>query len=252
MIGRWLSRDRLPRYRLPDGVRAYAVGDVHGRADLLAPMLDWIREDSDSRGGYPEVHVVFLGDLIDRGPDSAAVVSMLASGRAAFGQRHFIRGNHEQVLLDILDGDWARMDDWLAVGGVETVASYGVDPALYLRDPAAFQRAVRDAIPSLHVAFLRRMQSWVQLGDYLFVHAGIRPGVPLDQQSERDLRWIRRDFLRSRVDHGMMVVHGHTISDSVDFRPNRIGIDTGAYGSHRLSVLGLEADRRWVLTSRLQ
>jgi len=251
MIGRWLGRDHGRRYCLPEGVRAYAVGDVHGRADLLAPMLDWIRTDSDSRGGYPEVHVVFLGDLIDRGPASAAVVSMLASGRAAFGQRHFIRGNHEQTLLDILDGAWERLDDWLAVGGVETLESYGVDPALHLRDPEAFRRAMRDAIPSLHVGFLRRMVPMVRLGDYVFVHAGIRPRVPIEEQSERDLRWIRRDFLDSRVDHGVMVVHGHTVSDKVDVRRNRIGVDTGAYASDRLSVLGLEADRRWVLTSRL-
>jgi serine/threonine protein phosphatase 1 len=176
---------------------------------------------------------------------------MLASGRAAFGQRHFIRGNHEQTLLDILDGAWERLDDWLAVGGVETLESYGVDPALHLRDPEAFRRAMRDAIPSLHVGFLRRMVPMVRLGDYVFVHAGIRPRVPLEEQSERDLRWIRRDFLDSRVDHGVMVVHGHTVSDKVDVRRNRVGVDTGAYASNRLSVLGLEADRRWVLTSRM-
>ncbi|TCP33075.1 metallophosphoesterase family protein [Sphingomonas sp. BK235] len=251
MIGRWWRRERQARYVLPPGLRAYAVGDVHGRADLLAPMLDWIREDSAARGGYPEVHVVFLGDLIDRGPGSAAVISMLASGRGAFGERHFIRGNHEQTLLDILDGDWARADDWLAVGGAETLLSYGVDPALFLRDPEAFRRAMRDSIPGLHVAFLRRMERWLRLGDYLFVHAGIRPRVALEEQSDRDLRWIRGDFLDSRVDHGMMVVHGHTISARAEFRANRIGIDTGAYASNRLTVLGLEEDRRWLLTSRL-
>ena len=106
-------------------------------------------------------------------------------------------------------------------------------------------------VRSLHVGFLRRMVPLVRLGDYVFVHAGIRPRVPLEEQSERDLRWIRRDFLDSRVDHGVMVVHGHTVSDKVDVRRNRIGVDTGAYASNRLSVLGLEADRRWVLTSRL-
>lgn len=239
------------RYHVPPGIRVYAIGDVHGRADLLRPLLRWIREDNDRRGGDPQVHVVFLGDLIDRGPDSAGVLTMLADGHEPLGQRHVLRGNHEEMLLDILDGQLSQAGDWLDYGGTDTVQSYGIDPALCWRDRPAFAAALAEAIPAEHVAFLRATVSQVRIGDYLFVHAGIRPGVALDDQSTRDLRWIRGEFLDSRADHGMIVVHGHTVTPTVEFRPNRIGIDTGAYASGRLTALGLEGDARWTLTSRL-
>lgn len=236
---------------LPAGIRIYAVGDVHGRADLLAPMLGWIRQDSLARDGSPEVVTIFLGDLIDRGPASAEVLDLLVEEDAAFGRRYLIRGNHEEVLLRILDGDMTLIDDWFGFGGEETLLSYGVDPALSRRDPDAFAAALHDAIPPEHVALLRSMHEWVQAGDYLFVHAGIRPGVPLDAQRPADLRWIRREFLSSRADHGMVVVHGHTVSPAAQFRRNRIGIDTGAYATGHLTVLGLEGQARWTLTSRM-
>lgn len=239
------------RYQIPPGIRVYAIGDVHGRADLLRPLLRWIREDSAKRGGDPQVHVVLLGDLIDRGTESAAVLAMLVDEDAPFGRRHILRGNHEELLLDILDGDIARAGDWLEHGGGDTAHSYGVDPALYWRDPPGFAAALAASIPAAHVDLLRATLSQVRIGDYLFVHAGIRPGVPLDDQAAHDLRWIRGDFLGSRVDHGVVVVHGHTVTPTVEFRPNRIAIDTGAYESGRLTALGLEGDARWTLTSRL-
>lgn len=231
-------------------MRVYAVGDIHGRADLLEPMLGWIRSDSRSRAREPDVHVVFLGDLIDRGPASRGVLDLLVDEHESFGRRHFILGNHEQALLNAIDGDMAALDEWLGFGGAATLESYGVDPALQWRNPDALHAKMVAAIPARHVAFLRAMRPSVRLGGYLFVHAGIRPGIPLDEQDGRDLRWIRNEFLSSRADHGVMVVHGHTVSDSVQFRHNRIGIDTGAYASGRLSVLGLERERRWLLVSR--
>jgi serine/threonine protein phosphatase 1 len=248
----WDGLRRAPRrqFRVPEGVRVYAVGDVHGRADLLRPMLGWIREDSERRGDA-EVHVVFLGDLIDRGPDSAAVIEMLVAGEQAFGTRHFVRGNHEETLCAILDGDLTSAGDWIDFGGSATLQSYGVDESLYWHDPDAFGAALAAGVPATHAAFLAAMKDWVRIGDYLFVHAGIRPGVPLDEQDARDLRWIRGEFLDSRRDHAMMVVHGHTISENVEHRANRIGIDTGAYATGHLSVLALEDARRWTLTSRI-
>lgn len=239
------------RYHVPPGMRVYAVGDVHGRADLLRPLLGWIGDDHVARGGDPQVHVVFLGDLIDRGPGSAAVLDMLVAQRDLVGTRYFLRGNHEEMLLAILAGDMTVAGDWLGHGGVETLESYGMDPALYWRDPDAFLPALRTAIPPTHVAFMEAMLDQVRIGDYLFVHAGIRPGIPLEEQTGRDLRWIRGGFLDSRADHGVVVVHGHTIVTTPQFRHNRIGIDTGAYRTGRLTALGLEDDARWTLTSRL-
>lgn len=227
------------------------MGDVHGRADLLAPMLRWIREDSWSRSGEPQVHLVFLGDLIDRGPASAAVIDLVTGEDAAFARRHFLRGNHEQTLLDVIDGDASALDAWLSFGGEATLDSYGIDSSLQWRDPEGLRRRMIESIPPAHLAFLRQTEPCVRIGDYLFVHAGIRPGVPLEQQNTQDMYWIRGAFLRSRVDHGVMVVHGHTVASTVQIKPNRIGIDTGAYASGRLTVLGLERARRWLLVSRL-
>lgn len=248
---RRLAWSSPPRHRLPDGVRVYAVGDVHGRADLLRPMLRWLREDHEARGPTDEVHVVFLGDLIDRGAQSAGVLDLLLDDVDAFGRRHFLMGNHEEVLLSVLDGDLTLAADWIDMGGAETLQSYGVDPALYWRDTETFRRRLAGALPRRHLAFLRGMEDMLRLGDYLFVHAGIRPGVPLDAQQPHDLRWIRREFLRSRADHGVMVVHGHTITETVDLQRNRIGIDTGAYRTGRLTALGLEGPSCWTLASRL-
>lgn len=249
-LRRWLGLPPTRRHVLPDGLRVYAIGDVHGCLALLRPLLGWIADDDARRGGGCEVHVILLGDLIDRGPDSRGVLDLLAEPQATPGTRHLLRGNHEEMLLAILDGDLNAAGDWLGHGGAETLESYGVDPALYWHDPEAFIPAIRAAIPAAHVALLRGMLSQVRIGDYLFVHAGIRPGVPFDAQSGRDLRWIRADFLDSKVDHGAMVVHGHTIAPAAQFRHNRIGIDTGAYRTGRLTALGLEGASRWTLTSR--
>ena len=237
------------RARVPAGMRVYAIGDVHGRADLLGPLLGWIAEDHARRGAAEDLHIVLLGDLVDRGPATAPVIDLLS--QPGPGTRHVLRGNHEEMLLEILDGEAAGTADWLRHGGAETLASYGVDPAPYWDDPDALPAALRAEIPEHHIALLRATLDHVRFGDYLFVHAGIRPGVPLDAQDARDLRWIRKPFLSSRADHGVVIVHGHTVVPAVDYRHNRIAIDTGAYRTGRLTALGLEGEARWTLTSRL-
>ena len=234
---------------LPAGQRVYAVGDVHGRADLLDELLSRIEEDDGARPAA-ETRVVFLGDLIDRGPGSSAVIERLSGWAPAAIRPVFLAGNHEEVLIRLLNGEAELIEDWLRFGGTECLASYGVDAAAVQRMPAKEALgAIREAIPASHVEFLRRLSDTFRIGDYLFVHAGIRPGFPLVGQAQADLRWIRQPFLSDRSDHGFVVVHGHTISDGVDECVNRIGIDTGAYRSGVLTALGLEGADRWVLQS---
>lgn len=227
--------------------RAYAVGDIHGRLDLLEELLGKIHAELQ-HAPAPNTLLVFVGDLIDRGPSSAQVLERLRTYRREGVQPVFILGNHEEVLLRILAGDAELIDKWRWFGGAECLRSYGVDPDAIGRlgnDDAL--AAVRDAIPNSHVEFLESFVDSCRFGDYLFVHAGVRPGVPLDQQSQADLRWIREPFLIDETDHGFIVVHGHTISSEVDERSNRIGIDTGAYRSGVLTALAIEDDRRWLL-----
>ena len=234
-----------PKPRIPNGHRIYAIGDIHGRDDLLGDLLARIEEDSHARGTARLV-LVFLGDLIDRGPSSAAVVERLRTYRPPEARLVFLSGNHEEVLLRILDGEARLIPDWLKFGGAECSASYGVDPDRLRRmAPRRAVDMVRSAIPPAHISFLRDFDDTFRAGDYLFVHAGIRPGVPIEDQLQGDLRWIREPFLSDRADHGFIVVHGHTIRAKVEEFHNRIGIDTGAYRTGILTALGLERDERW-------
>ena len=227
--------------------RAYVVGDIHGRLDLLEELLAKIHADLQHEAP-PNTLLVFVGDLIDRGPSSAHVLERLRTYRRDGVRPVFILGNHEEVLLRILAGDAELIGKWRWFGGAECLRSYGVDPDAFggLGDDEALA-AVRDAIPRNHVEFLESFVDSCRFGDYLFVHAGVRPGIPLDQQSQADLRWIREPFLIDESDHGFIVVHGHTISGEVDERSNRIGIDTGAYRSGVLTALAIQDDRRWLL-----
>lgn len=231
----------------PSGHRAYAVGDVHGRLDLLDDLLGRIEADDRTREPRKTV-IVFLGDLIDRGPDSSGVVERLRTYRPKSAKPVFLMGNHEEIMLRIVRGEMALLPDWLRFGGTECLRSYGVDPEEIRRLPrkAAHQRIV-EAIPQEHVNFLSGFVDSASFGGYLFVHAGIRPGVPLSSQSTQDLRWIRQPFLHDESDHGRIVVHGHTISEEVEHLPNRICIDTGAYRTGVLTALGIEGDERWLL-----
>jgi len=236
---------------LPDGYRLYAIGDVHGRDDLLAELLARIETDSSKRRAARCI-IVFLGDLIDRGPASAAVIERLRTYRPEGTRLVFLAGNHEEVLLRILDGDRELVPDWLRFGGAECIRSYGVDPERLRRmPPEQAVETIRSAIPAAHADFLRGFDDTFRAGDYLFVHAGIRPGVPLAEQARSDLRWIRQPFLTDQTEHGFVVVHGHTIREKVDDCGNRIGIDTGAYRFGVLTALGLEAADRWYLQAML-
>ena len=247
---RTLFRSRaVTRPRVPAGKRVYAIGDVHGRDDLLEQLLTRIEEDHRARG-EADALMVFLGDLIDRGPGSAQVLARLR-GYAPDGiTPYFLLGNHEEVLLRLLGGDALLVRDWLRFGGAECAASYGLDPAELKRLPAREAAArIREAIPQEDSQFLAGFDETLRVGDYLFVHAGIRPGRPLASQAQSDLRWIRAPFLDCDDDHGFVVVHGHTISPEVDRRHNRIGIDTGAYATGTLTALGLEGDEQWLIQS---
>ncbi len=231
----------------PRGHRAYAVGDIHGRLDLLEDLLGRIEADNRARR-RARTSIIFLGDLIDRGPESAQVVERLRLYRPDFAKTIFIMGNHEEVLLRILAGESELIRDWLQFGGAECARSYGIDPAKLrgMRGPEAIQLLKR-SIPREQVQFLSSFVDTASFGNYLFVHAGIRPGVPLANQVPHDLRWIRMPFLSDESDHGRIVVHGHTISEEVEVRANRIGVDTGAYHTGMLSAVGLQGDERWLL-----
>jgi serine/threonine protein phosphatase 1 len=246
MLRRFFSSPRASARGKP-GWRAYVIGDVHGRLDLLDQLLADIAADHEARTPAKGL-LVFLGDLIDRGPESAGVIQRLRELNWPGFKLVGLAGNHEEVLLKILDGDPKDVAGWLRFGGAETLASYGTDPRpIEAMNPGAAQGRIAAAIPKRDREFLDQLGDSLRFGDYLFVHAGIRPGVAPDQQSLRDLRWIREPFLSDTRDHGVVVVHGHTISESVEEVGSRIGIDTGAYTTGRLTALAIEGDRRWFM-----
>ena len=247
-IGRLIAPGPV-KPRGKEGARAYAVGDIHGRADLLDELLEKIEADLDRRP-QRKTFIVFLGDLIDRGNDSAGVVERLRTYRPSRATPVFLAGNHEEVMLRVIDGEEGLLGSWLKFGGSECLQSYGVDvDRLKRMGERQAREVVRAQIPKEHADFVRKFGDSFRFGDYLFVHAGIRPGLDIDQQDVHDLRWIREPFLSDRDEHGVVVVHGHTISKVVDEHPNRIGIDTGAYASGNLTALGIEDDVRWELST---
>jgi serine/threonine protein phosphatase 1 len=231
---------------VPDGQRVYAIGDIHGCDHLFAALIDRIEADDAARSAA-DTTIVLLGDLIDRGPDSAAVIER-AHGLAQRRKVRLLTANHEEVFLAALEGSISALRFFCRIGGEETIWSYGIAGDAYRS--MSFEDllpALQAAVPDHHRALLAMAEDQVRIGDYLFVHAGIKPGVDLSAQKPSDLRWIREPFLDDRRWHGAMVIHGHTISDVVDEQPNRIGIDTGAYASGRLTAIGLEGAERWYL-----
>ena len=229
--------------RTPRGLRIYAVGDVHGREDLLEAIHRRIDRDLTRRPAE-DWRVIHLGDYIDRGPDGRGVIE-LTIGRLARGRCYCLRGNHEQFLIDlILNPGGHGAGTWLTNGGAQTLASYGIAEA-----PAAAElhRVLLEAIPASHQQFLLGLPHLIRFGDYAFVHAGIRPGRPFAEQHAQDLIWIREPFLTDARDHGAVVVHGHTPVRAVDFRANRINIDTGAVFGGQLSCLVLEGAEKALL-----
>ncbi len=231
--------------RVPEGTRVYAVGDIHGRADLLADMSQRIAADRAAAPPVRRTMLVFVGDYVDRGADSAGVIDQLLRLRANPDyETHLLKGNHEVMFLDFLD-DPAAFFQWAANGGVPTLASYDID-AEAMRDqlPVALRDTAVSAIPDAHLELLRGLESMVVIGDYLFAHAGIRPGVPIEAQAEHDLIWIREPFLDHEGDLGKVVVHGHTPVPEPEIRSNRVNIDTLAWRSGRLTALVLEGGSR--------
>jgi serine/threonine protein phosphatase 1 len=228
--------------RLPEGVRVYAIGDVHGRADLLQSMLTVIDADL-ARSPVRRAIQVFLGDYVDRGPDSRAVIDLLID-RSRSHEIVCLKGNHEVFLLEVLK-DPARLQEWRHFGGLLTLVSYGITPPSM--NPTAeeqhelIERLAR-ALPAEHLRFLQQLPSSFTCGDFFFVHAGVKPGIALERQQDQDLLWIREEFLNSERRFGKYVVHGHTPVRTPDIRSNRINIDTGAYATGNLTLLTIQGD----------
>jgi serine/threonine protein phosphatase 1 len=244
----FVSRSQPRGCAVPEGMRVYAIGDIHGRLDLLDRLLAMIDADDEARGPA-RTETIFLGDLLDRGPDSVGVVERLMALREQRPVRYLI-GNHEEVFLRALGGDLRALRFLVRIGGRETLLSYGISEAQYRDvDYEGLLALLQEKVPQSHIAFLSAFEAWIEVGDYLFVHAGLRPGVAVEDQKTSDLCWIREDFLRHRDSFGKMVVHGHSITEEIDERPNRIGIDTGAFASGRLTAIGLERDQRWYLST---
>lgn len=226
---------------LPEGMRIYAVGDIHGRDDLLERLLDQIRRDAEEHP-FERNLLIFLGDYVDRGLQSKAVLDRLTGPRLPGFEYVFLKGNHEQAMLQFLE-DPAFGKTWKYYGGLETLHSYGITELTRTDDPAAFERArdhFLDVLPETHLDFLKMLPLTAEFGGYFFVHAGIRPGIPFHRQLEEDLLYIRGEFLETSSSFGKVVVHGHTPKEEVDIRPNRIGIDTGAYMTGVLTAAVLE------------
>jgi serine/threonine protein phosphatase 1 len=228
--------------RVPDGTRVYCVGDIHGRDDLLGETAERVEADVKTRS-IDHAITIFLGDYIDRGPGSMQVVERLASGQWPTSVIA-LAGNHEDFLLAFLS-DAEFLDFWRDQGGLETLHSYGVDvgPAMAGRDFTGVQAAFMARFPKHHRDFLEALKVSAVIGDYFFCHAGVRPGVALDQQDRDDLLTIREPFLSSEAEHGKLIVHGHTPALAPEIRPNRIGIDTAAFATGRLTCLILEKDQ---------
>ena len=237
-------------FRGSAGKRCYAIGDIHGRLDRLEELFGLIEAHHAARPGAEAV-IVSLGDIIDRGPASRGVIDRLMAGAAFASRLIVLKGNHEEMLLKSLEGSASSLRAWLESGGVECAASYGLSPSALVRlSPEAAAHNLAAAIPQAHIAFLKACPDSVRFGDYLLVHAGVRPGLALKDQSPADLRWIRKGFLDSEVDHGWMVVHGHCVVPEVDERPNRIAIDTGAWKTGRLTALWIDGEERGFLQTR--
>jgi len=240
------------RAQAPDGARIYAIGDIHGRADLLSRLHAQIAADAQGSSASRKC-VVYLGDYVDRGLNSREVVDLLLEGPPEGFEAIHLKGNHEEFLLRFLEDVTVGLG-WFANGGEATLYSYGVRAphgTSHLTRLEQMQAQFREILPDAHLRFLRNLGRWHIEGGYLFVHAGIRPGVPFDAQRDDDILWIRELFLDDERDHGKIVVHGHTISERPQVRHNRIGIDTGAYATGVLTALVLDGrDQTFLHTSR--
>ena len=235
--------------RVPAGTVVWAIGDIHGRHDLLRPLVEAIRADMRATDAQKKV-VIFLGDYVDRGPDSREVIRYLAALPAGDGvEWRFLKGNHEETMVKFLDDPMVGTQ-WCEYGGEATLRAYGLRPPDMKHRAEAWRRLSTDLDHKLGAderAFLANLELQVSIGDYFFAHAGARPGLPLDRQSAGDLLWIRSSFLRSDVEFEKVVVHGHTPAAEVHADRRRIGIDTRAYESGMLTALKLQGGERRIL-----
>ena len=253
MIARFLTRPQRSAPeppRLSPGSRAYAIGDIHGCIEPLRRLHRLIHAHAAAHPATRNV-IVYLGDYVDRGPDSRGVIDVLSEAAPPGFERVYLKGNHEESLLQFL-ADAQHGPQWFTYGGDATLRSYGVEAPRSPLDSAGLERAQREFaqnLPPEHRNFFRRLGLMHVENDYVFVHAGLRPGVSLDAQDPDDLLWIREEFLRSDVEFGKIVVHGHSISETPTVRHNRIGIDTGAFAGGPLTCLVLEGTTRAFLSS---
>ena len=245
-----LDVPRIPSPEAADATGVYAVADVHGRLDLLLEMERMMDADRAARGGRPVI--CYLGDYIDRGPSSAEVIEHLRTLPEDGAARVFLKGNHEDMLLHFLEDPATHGPRWFKWGARELFQSYGVEPPAEVEaaDWAAARDALRQAIPPEHLAFLDALRLGFVWRDWLFVHAGLHPDNPVDAQAERDLMWIREPFLSCGQDFGLRIVHGHTVVEEVHVADNRIGLDTGAYRSGRLTAIAVDTSGWRLLQTR--
>jgi serine/threonine protein phosphatase 1 len=232
---------------VPAGERVYAVGDIHGRSDLFIALIEAVEVDN-RECGPADTTVILLGDLVDRGPDSVNVLALAREWRK-FRNVRILAGNHEEMFLRSFE-DEEILRHFLRHGGRETLLSYGMDARAYSRaDIDEVQEMMRALVPQKDIDFIAGFENLMTIGDYIFVHAGIEPGLPLAEQHVSKLRWIREPFLSHREPYDGVIVHGHTITDEPQDHGNRIGIDTGAYASGRLTTLVLEGNGRRYITA---
>ena len=246
-----MTRPRRAPRAVPEDARVYAIGDIHGRVDLLADLHRRILDDAE-RNAKPRMVVVYVGDYVDRGLQSRAVLDTLIDEPLEGFESIHLKGNHEAMMLQFL-ADSRAASGWLEIGGNATLLSYGVKPKeeqSLLKRLAEAQAQLQHNLPASHRAFLEGLKLHHTEGDYLFVHAGLKPRVALDDQRERDLLWIRDDFLESTVDHGKTVVHGHSISWEPEVKANRINVDTGAFASGVLTCLVLDGEETSFLQTK--
>ncbi|WP_205648874.1 metallophosphoesterase family protein [Acuticoccus kandeliae] len=225
---------------LPPGQRVYAIGDIHGRIDLLHKMMDAIAADIAARP-VDNVTEIFIGDYVDRGDDSKDVIDFLCLPPLDGRKRICLIGNHEDAMLSGLH-DGSSIHRWLAFGAEATFRSYGIEPRQHARNPAALQPLLQSVMPPEHIAFLNGLKVSHSIGNVLFVHAGIRPGVPIDRQNRQDMIWIRDEFLSYRKPLPMHVVHGHTPVSAPEHLPWRTNVDTGAVYGGSLTAAVLEGN----------
>jgi serine/threonine protein phosphatase 1 len=237
--------------KVPPGRRIYAIGDIHGRADLLQKLHTLIAEDAAAAPAHTQKTIVYLGDYVDRGLNSREVLDILLAPAPPGLAAVHLKGNHEEAMVRFLD-DVAIGPAWFAMGGDATAYSYGVGLPKGLASEARFGHVWAEMtrrVPTAHVAFLKALPLTYSAGDYFFTHAGARPGIPLDQQSPDDLLWIREEFLAAPGGWDKVVVHGHSATHRPETLPHRIGIDTGAYATSVLTCLVLEGtERRFLAT----